>query len=230
MTVAATSAEDTSKSGGASVTITCSASNSILPSSANVALSHTQNFSAAFCLGAGQSITWDVNGIAGGDSTLGTIAASGTMSALYTAPAGLLSQNPMTVHAVVNPQPSGGPESAAATVTVTGGGITVSVSPPTATLAATQHAMFTATVANTPDTTVTWAVNGIANGNAAVGQICASGSGACVAPGVPVSGSIYYFAPAWRWRFAMESAWLAAVSVTLPALGVDAAEPGASTS
>jgi hypothetical protein len=64
----------------------------------------------------------------------------------------------MTVHAVVSPQPSGGPESAAATVTVTGGGIRVSVSPPTATLGASQHAMFAATVANTPDTTVTWSV------------------------------------------------------------------------
>lgn len=196
VTVAATSAEDTSKSGSASVTVTCGASNAISPSSANVALSQTQSFSAAFCLAAGQSITWDVNGIAGGNSALGTITTSGPNSALYTAPAGLPSQNPMTVHAVVSPQPSGGPESAAATVTLTGGGITVSVSPPTATLAATQHAMFAAAVAGTPDATVTWAVNGIPNGNAAVGQICVSGSGACVAPSAPISGSIFYFAPA----------------------------------
>ena len=196
VTLAATSAEDTSKSGSASVTIMCGASNAISPSSANVALSETQNFSAAFCLAAGQSITWDVNGIAGGDSTLGTIATSGAASALYTAPAGLPPQNPITVHAVVSPQPSGGPESAAATATVTGGGITVSVSPPTATLAATQHAMFAATVAGTPDATVAWAVNGIPNGNATVGQVCLNGFGACVAPGVPVSGSIFYFAPA----------------------------------
>ena len=196
VTVAATSAEDASKSGSASVTITCAASNAISPSSANVALSQTQSFSAAFCLAAGQSIAWDVNGIAGGDSTLGTITTSGPTSAVYTAPAGLPSQNPMTVHAVVSPQPSGGPESAAATVTVTGGGITVSVSPPTATLAATQHAMFAATVAGTPDATATWAVNGIPNGNVTVGQVCLSGSGVCVAPSAPVSGSIFYFAPA----------------------------------
>lgn len=196
VTVAATSAEDTSKSASASVTITCGASNAISPPSVNVALSQTQIFSVAFCLAAGQSITWDVNGIAGGNSALGTITTSGPASALYTAPAGLPSQNPMTVHAVVSPQPSGGPESAAATVTVTGGGITVSVSPPTATLAATQHAMFAATVAGTPDATVTWAVNGIPNGNATVGQVCLSGSGACVAPSAPISGSIFYFAPA----------------------------------
>ncbi len=196
VTVAATSAEDTSKSGSASVTITCGASNAISPSSASVALSQTQSFSAAFCLAAGQSITWDVNGIAGGNSTLGTITTSGLASALYTAPAVLPPQNPMTVHAVVSPQPSGGPESATATVTVTGGGITVGVSPPTATLAATQHAMFAATVAGTPDKTVTWAANGVPNGNATVGQVCLSGSGACVAPSAPVSGGIFYFAPA----------------------------------
>jgi hypothetical protein len=71
----------------------------------------------------------------------------------------------------------------------------VSVSPPTATLGASQHAMFAATVANTPDTTVTWSVDGIVNGNGSVGQICLSGSGACVAPSAPVSGSIFYFAP-----------------------------------
>lgn len=195
VTVAATSVEDTSKSGSASVTISCGASNAISPSSASVALNQTRSFSASFCLAVGQSITWDVNGIAGGNSTLGTITTSGPGFALYTAPAGLPSSNPMTVHAVVNPQPSGGPESAAATVTVTGGGIAVSVSPPTATLAATQHAMFTATVGGTPDATVTWAVNAIPNGNATVGQVCLSGSGACVAPSAPVSGSIFYFAP-----------------------------------
>src|SRR6185437_12254134 len=55
---------------------------------------------------------------------------------------------------------------------------------------------FAAAIGNTPDTTVTWSVNGIANGNAAAGQVCLSGSGACVAPSAPVSGSIFYFAPA----------------------------------
>lgn len=165
-------------------------------SSASVALSQTQSFSATFCLAAGQNVTWDVNGIAGGNSTLGTITTSGPASALYTAPAGLPSQNSMTVHAVVNPQPSGGPESAAATVTITGGGIAVGVSPSTATLGASQHAMFAAAVANTPDATVTWSVNGIPNGNTTVGQVCVSGSGACVAASAPVSGAIYYFAPA----------------------------------
>ena len=39
-------------------------------------------------------------------------------------------------------------------------------------------------------------MNRILNGNVAVGQICASGSGACVAASTPVSGAIYYFAPA----------------------------------
>src|SRR6185437_11838640 len=196
VTVTAASMEDTSKSASASVTITCGASNAISPSSASVALGQTQSFSAAFCLAAGQSIAWDVNGIAGSNSTLGTITASGPTSALYTAPADLPSPNPMIVHAVVSPQPSGGPESAAAMVTVTDGGITVSISPPTATLGASQHAMFAAAIGNTPDTTVTWSVNGIANGNAAAGQVCLSGSGACVAPSAPVSGSIFYFAPA----------------------------------
>src|SRR5690242_21220278 len=56
--------------------------------------------------------------------------------------------------------------------------------------------MFAAMVAGTLDAAVTWAVNGIPNGNATVGQVCLSGSGACVAPSAPVSGGIFYFAPA----------------------------------
>src|SRR5712691_7112142 len=56
--------------------------------------------------------------------------------------------------------------------------ITVTVSPPSGAvlLGATQS--FTATVSNTTNTGVTWAVNGIAGGNSSVGTIISMGNGA----------------------------------------------------
>ena len=190
VTVMATSAADASKSGTASVTITCAASNSVSPASASVALNQTQAFSASFCLAAGGSITWSVNGIGGGNSSVGTIASTGPSTALYTAPAGLPSMNPVTIQATTN-----GNASASATVTVTSD-INVSVAPAAATLVVNQRATFTPTVANTTDTTVTWSVNGIPNGSAAVGQVCQTGSNPCLAPAGPSSASVDFLAPA----------------------------------
>jgi hypothetical protein len=53
----------------------------------------------------------------------------------------------------------------------------------------------TPTVTNSSDTSVTWSVNGIANGNATVGQICPQASSPCVAPAGAGAGSVDYLAP-----------------------------------
>jgi hypothetical protein len=194
VTVTATSAADSSKFGNASVTITCSATNSISPLSASVGLGQSQAFAASFCLAAGATIAWDVNGIAGGNLTVGTIVPSGAATALYTAPTDLPGANPITIHATVSPQPSSGPEIAAATVTITSG-VTVRVMPAMETLSVGQRATFAPNVTNTSDTTVTWSVGGIPNGNAAVGQVCVTGSNPCVEPTGPGSGAVDYLAP-----------------------------------
>jgi hypothetical protein len=200
VTVTAASAADSSKSGSASATITCEATNSISPSSASVALGQTQSFTASFCLAAGASIAWDVNGIAGGNATVGTVASTGasggaaTVSALYTAPAALPAANPVTIHAIAT-SASGGAATASATVTIASN-VGVSVSPNAATLSPGQRATFTPSVTNTSDTSVTWSVNGIASGNATVGQVCQPNSNPCVAPTGPGSGSVDYLAPA----------------------------------
>jgi len=194
VTVTATSTADASASASASVTITCASANSISPLSATVGLGQTQAFTASFCLAAGASVTWDVNGITGGNATLGTIATTGPNAALYTAPADMPSSNPVTIHATASSIPSGGSATAFATVTIASN-ISVSISPPTATLSFGQRASFTPTVTNTPDTTVTWSVNGVPNGSGTVGQICQSGTNPCVAPPDPASGAVDYLAP-----------------------------------
>jgi len=194
VTVTATSTVDTSASGSATVTITCTATNAISPPSASVALGQPQSFAASFCLAAGASVTWDVNGIAGGNSSVGTISATGAETVTYTAPASLPATNPVTIGATASSVTSGASsESATATIT---SNIAVVVSPPAATVATGQRMAFAASVANTSDTTVTWSVNGIGNGNASVGQVCVSGTNPCAAPAGPASGSIDYLAPA----------------------------------
>lgn len=192
--VTATSVADTTKSGTAIVTVTCAAANSIAPGTANVGLALTQNFTASFCLPAGTAITWDVNGVAGGNSSLGTIVGTNPNLALYTAPTDLPLADPVTVHATANPA-TGGTQTASATVTVTSS-VAVSVSPGVATVSLSQRMTFTANVTNTSDTAVTWAVNGSTNGNAIFGQICLTGSNPCASPTGPISGSVDFLAPA----------------------------------
>ncbi len=194
VTVTATSAADSSKLGNASATITCAATNSISPPATSVGLGQTQSFTASFCLAAGATIMWDVSGTVGGNSTLGTIAPSSSSTALYSAPTDLPGVNPVTIHATVSPQPDAGPEVASATITLTSG-VTVGVTPPTATLAIGQRVSFVANVGNASDTTVTWSVGGIPNGNAAVGQVCVPGTNPCTGPAGPSSGAVDYLAP-----------------------------------
>ncbi|MFY9731705.1 MAG: hypothetical protein WB723_19455 [Candidatus Acidiferrales bacterium] len=189
VSVTVTSVADSSKSATASVTITCAATNTISPSAATVSLAQTQTFTASFCLAAGASIAWDVNGISGGNSTIGTISPSGANTAVYTAPIDLPTPSAVVIHA------TGGTLVAPASVTLVSN-ITVTVSPLSATVQTSQRASFAATLTNTSDTAVSWLVNSIPNGNSAVGQICQSGSNPCVAPTGPTSSGVDYFAPA----------------------------------
>jgi hypothetical protein len=187
--VTATSVADTSKSGSASVTITCSATNTIAPPSTTVLLTQTQSFQASLCIAPGTPITWDVNGIVGGNATLGTISSTNATAALYTAPETIPASDPVTIHATA------GATVASASVTLASS-IAVNVAPSSATVTVSQRQSFAANVAGNADTTVTWLVNGVANGSTAIGQICVSGSNPCSPPAGPVSGSIDYLAPA----------------------------------
>lgn len=187
--VTATSLADPAKSASASVTITCSGTNSIAPPSATVALTQTQTFTATFCLAAGASLVWDVNGIVGGNSTLGTIASSSASAALYSAPSALPSPNTLAIHAT-----SGAIHASAAVTLVSN--ISVTVSPSSATLPVNQRKTFEANLTNTSDFAVSWSVNGVPNGSPAVGQVCQTGSNPCVGPSGPSSNSVDYLAPA----------------------------------
>jgi hypothetical protein len=125
----------------------------VTPSSANVAVNATQAFNAVVNNSSGvQTVTWDVNGVVGGGAVTGTINSVG----VYTAPSTVPSPATLTVHATSFATPSA---VGAATVTVTPG-VTVAVSPASATLRPNKTKQFSATVQNTTNTSVTWQVVG----------------------------------------------------------------------
>ena len=177
VSVIATSVADSSESAVASVTISCGATNSVLPSSVILTEGATQSFTATLCVASGTAITWEVDGIEGGNSTLGTVTPTGANSATYTAPTTTPTTNPVTINAAAETQ------SASATVTLASSApIAVNVSPASAAVPAGQTASFTATVTGTSNANVTWSVNGVTNGNSAFGEVCAVGSNPCATP------------------------------------------------
>lgn len=90
----------------------------VAPSAVSLAVSSTQAFTANVSGSSNTAVSWSVNGIAGGNATVGTITAAG----LYTAPAAVPSPAGVTVRATAA---ANGTASAQATVTITaapGGG------------------------------------------------------------------------------------------------------------
>ena len=222
----------------------------VTPASASVRVGQMQTF-AATVTGASGGVTWSVNGVAGGDGSVGTIDSAGR----YLAPSSVPVPNPVTVRAtsVSTPTSSGsaavtvvplpsissvspssfptgpftltvngagftagavvtfdgaplqttfvsstrltatgtasatgsvsvvatmsdGTSSNSATVTVTApASVGISVSPSSATVPLRQSRQFTATVTGTPNTSVTWKVNGVTGGTGTVGRVSSTG-------------------------------------------------------
>lgn len=189
--VTATSVADPSKFATASVTISCAASSSLSPATASVQTGSAQAFSASLCVASGTSVTWDVNGVVGGNSTLGTITQSNSnaSAATYAAPASVPTTDPVIIHA------SAAGQSASATVTIVSAPpVVVTVSPSSASVTVGQRASFMASVMGTSNVNVTWAVNGVSNGNTVVGQVCAPSSSPC-SPPTGTETSVDYVAP-----------------------------------
>ena len=178
VTVTAVSQADATKSAAAQVTITAATTVSVTisPTSATVAAGGTQQFSAVVQNTSNTAVTWQVNGVTGGNATVGAISSSG----LYTAPGVVPNPATVTVTAVSQADAT---KSAAAQVTITAATtVSVTISPTSATVAAGGTQQFSAVVQNTSNTAVTWQVNGVTGGNATVGAI--SSSGLYTAPGV----------------------------------------------
>jgi len=191
--VVATPQADSSKAASISVSIGAVIGVSISPSSATVGLGATQAFQATVTGALDATVTWDVNGIVGGNSAVGSVPNSQTApdNTMYTAPLTLPTGGSVTVHARSNANPS---VSASATITFTTS-ISINLTPTTATVAVSHTQSLTAHVNNTPNQNVTWLVNEIPGGNSATGRICTAGSNPCQTVSASNGGNIDYIAP-----------------------------------
>ena len=163
-----------------SMAIVAPVSVSVSPTSASVPVAQTQQFSATVSGTSNTGVSWTVNGVAGGDSTMGTVSTSG----LYTAPKTVPSSTVMV--AAVSAADTA--KSGKAPVTVVPA-VSVSISPITASIQVGQNQQFSATVSGTSNTGVTWNVNGVAGGNSTVGTVSTSGlyTAPSTAPTSPVT-------------------------------------------
>jgi hypothetical protein len=192
--IIATPQADPTKAATIPVTILPVISVSISPSAATVGLGATQTFHATVTGVQDTTVTWDVNGVVGGNSTVGTIVNSQTSpnDTSYTAPQALPASGSVTVNARSNASPG---IFASATVTLTSA-ISVVLSPSGATLAVGHRQNFTVEVNNLPNQNVAWQVNGVAGGNSTAGEICVTGSNPCQQISTSNGGSVDYLAPA----------------------------------
>lgn len=141
----------------------------ISPSAPSVILGATQQFTAAVAGTSNTAVTWAVNGTPGGNAQTGTISASG----LYTAPQNLPTPASVSIMATAQADSS---RSATTTATIQSD-LVVTISPDPASVELGASRQFSAAVASAgnPNRNVTWAVNGVAGGNAALGTISSSG-------------------------------------------------------
>jgi hypothetical protein len=165
VTVTAVAAADPTKTANANVTVNPISqpviSVTISPTTAIVAVSTNQQFAATVTGTTNTAVTWSVDGVIGGNMTVGAISTSG----LYTAPA-TAGGHTVTATSVADSNASA---NAAASV------ISLSVSPPSTSLTYLGTQQFTATIQGTGNDGVTWSVDGVAGGNKTVGTITSRG-------------------------------------------------------
>ena len=144
---------------------------SVVPASTIVPAGGTQQFLAVVTGATNTSVTWQVNGVTGGNATVGTIAADG----LYTTPATI----PGSAIIVTAISDANGTTPGSASVTIAASGapaVSITTNPPGVTVVYTSTTQqFTANLTGVTSSGVNWEVNGTAGGNSTVGTIDASG-------------------------------------------------------
>jgi len=147
----------------------------IVPQSMTVGTGTTQQFTATINNSNVAGVQWEVNGTPGGEGDVGTIDSSGN----YTAPQYVPKNPHITISAVADAENT---KSGSASVTIIGTPFpaTVTISPKTAAVQVGKTLNLSATVTGPADTSVSWQVNGIDNGNATVGTIQTTGKDSAV--------------------------------------------------
>lgn len=145
---------------------------SVPPSNSNVLLGNTQQFTATVTGSSNTAVTWSVNGVMGGNSSVGTISSAG----LFTAPKDLPTSASVTVTATSQADTS---KSASVFLNVVSDiVVNLATNPAGATSVSVNATLqFIATIsgAGHPDPAVTWSVNNVPGGNSTIGTISSSG-------------------------------------------------------
>ena len=153
--------------GGAGIAVTLNFSSS------TVQTSGTEQFTATVQNSTNTAVTWQVNGVVGGNATVGTIS-----NGLYTAPASVPNPATVTIAAVAGADSS---KMGSTVITITAP-IGVSVAPTSHNVQAGQTQTFTATVTNdTQNKGVTWALSGTGCSGTTCGTLSTSSSASGVA-------------------------------------------------
>jgi len=171
VTVTATSMADTKVAAESSVSLTKPAQGikvEITPQSVSLVAGAKQQYKATVTGTADQRVTWYVESHLGGNNISGTIDANG----LYTAPASAPNPSQVVVTAIAVADTT---KRATTYLNIKSLPIVITVVPSVVTVNLAQSQQFTATVSGTPNTKVTWTVNGAAGGNATVGTVDANG-------------------------------------------------------
>ena len=151
---------------------------SVTPANTSVPVSGTKRFTASVANTSNLAVTWQVNGVTGGETTHGTIDTTG----LYTAPGAVPSPAAVTIAAISQAQPTK-MATAQAVISTAPAAVVVAVSPSTISVQTGHTQTLTATLQNdSQNKGVTWTLKGAGCSGTACGTLSAasSASGAAV--------------------------------------------------
>jgi len=153
--------------GGSTSTTSPNVVVALAPSTASVETGASLAFSATTSGSGNPAVTWEVNGVTGGNSMFGTV----DSGAVYHAPAAVPDPPQVIVRATSVADPT---KSMSAVVTIVAA-VTVTVQPGSANVAAGGTLQLAATVNNAGNQAVSWQVANSAGGTSAAGDISAAG-------------------------------------------------------
>jgi hypothetical protein len=137
----------------------------------------TEKFQASVTGSSDTSVSWEVDGIAGGNSIVGTLAPASDGTAVYTAPAHVPNPSQLIVTAVSNAEPAAQASMLANIIPAVP--VTVAVTAEdcvnTNAVPITTTVQFKAEVTGAPSQDVTWQVNKITGGDSMIGTITTAG-------------------------------------------------------
>jgi hypothetical protein len=180
ITITAVANADNTKHGSATATITGTlfpARVLMSPTSAALQVGTQVKLAGGVIGPADTRVDWQVNGIANGNSTVGTIAPGSHNTAVYTAPNKVPNPATVTIKAVSHAEPD---KYASCPMTVslnTPTVATVTLTPVVAVAQAQHNFTFTADVINDSDDSVYWVVDGDTGGSQTSGAIASEGPG-----------------------------------------------------